>query len=95
MDSTDGKTGDGPFHDGPACYEREVRLEAEIERLRRALDLAECERDPACDEAYYQQGKCLICETQEYFVDKDIAPSREADWAWHHASTLAAKSEGR
>ncbi len=45
-------------------------LRASLERCREALEAADCQRDPACDEAYYTEGKCIVCETLEWLTDR-------------------------
>lgn len=50
-------------------HTEEVVEAAFREAAERLADKAECLRDPACDEAYYQQGKCAVCEAAEFIND--------------------------
>ena len=49
--------------------ERDRLREAVVEAAEVLAEKAECLRDPACDEAFYQQGNCEVCEASEAIVD--------------------------
>lgn len=55
------------------------KLEDELSAARKVVEAAkilaekaECLRDPACDDAYYSEGKCAVCDSSEVIIDATV-----------------------